>query len=284
MQHTIAIKRPNEALELTHIDGEYRCDVRKVYDKDPEDYTYLQYVTIRESGDRVLALAVDEDGLGKNLPSNFHMLLRSGNHSFYDTIVGTAVFLAYRWEDPYEKEIYDFELLDLNKEDIQAINHLLSTQTQQKYRTIAQMDPFVHKDKHMVIFEEIKDIEEHLAAPKAGLTSIPSFFVAHYLFSHWPVGKAPICFFADKMGTIKYKAGIKVASRIGRTMEFYCEEETTAKNFSMEVRIGDVGITVEQAAPLLIRYLESMQKMGLPAYLYVTEETATLLQDKKRGN
>lgn len=142
-KHKIALKRPGCSLEPLSFDGTYRCDVKPLLNGDSKGTT-LQYVMLRQTEDgRCLCMVCDEDGHYKQLPYNFSMITKSGSYKFLSKIVGTVVFVCYRWENVWTKEIYDFELLDLNDDEISIINTILGDQYQERVKHIAAHDPSV---------------------------------------------------------------------------------------------------------------------------------------------
>lgn len=113
--------------EIVESDLKYRSAFCKPYIKDAET---IQYVALNE--ERTLFLAVDEDGLLKQLPLNFFMEVvnPSLGMSRVDVIVGTAVFLKIKKVNAFIQEVYDYEVTDLTDDDIAVINRLLDTQNQ----------------------------------------------------------------------------------------------------------------------------------------------------------
>lgn len=150
--HKIAIKRPRCALEPLAFEGTYRSDVRPLLDGQ-SGYVTLQYVMLRQTPEgRCLCMVCDEDGRYKQLPHNFSMITKSGGYKFLSPIVGTVVFVCYRWEDVWSKEIYDFELLDLNDDEVSIINTILSDQYQERVKIMAQNDPTIHDKPIFTVF------------------------------------------------------------------------------------------------------------------------------------
>lgn len=142
--YKIAIKRPDSPLELLDFEGTYRCDVKPLLNGKAEGTT-LEYVMLRQTKDgRCLCMVCDEDGRYKQLPYNFSMITKSGSHKFLSRVLGTVVFVCYRWEDVWAKEIYDYELLDLNDHEISIINTILGDQYQERVKVISQQDPTIH--------------------------------------------------------------------------------------------------------------------------------------------
>jgi hypothetical protein len=80
------------------------------------------------------------------------MITKSGGYKFLSPIVGTVVFVCYRWEDVWSKEIYDFELLDLNDDEVSIINTILSDQYQERVKVMAQNDPTIHDNPIFTVF------------------------------------------------------------------------------------------------------------------------------------
>lgn len=78
-------------------------------------------------------MGVDEDGLMKQLPLNF--LMSMPNPIFpVQYIVGTVVFARCKPCNPYEEEIWDFEVTDVTDEDIKRIEGYLSDIRQNSLR------------------------------------------------------------------------------------------------------------------------------------------------------
>ena len=78
-------------------------------------------------------MGVDEDGLMKQLPLNF--LMSMPNPIFpVQYIVGTVVFARCKPCNPYEEEIWDFEVTDVTDEDIKRIEGYLSDIRQSSLR------------------------------------------------------------------------------------------------------------------------------------------------------
>ena len=65
-------------------------------------------------------MGVDEDGLVKQLPLNFLMSMQNPIYPV-QYIVGTVVFARCKPCNPYEEEIWDFEVTDVTEEDIKRI-------------------------------------------------------------------------------------------------------------------------------------------------------------------
>lgn len=124
----IIVKEPGKEMRVVDFDGKYRCDVKPFLG---EDIT-LEYVQMQGGEDSRLAMVCDEDGKIKQLPYNFCLPLQFWG---VDAIVGTICFVRYRWENPWEKELWDFELMDLTDEDISAIRRVLGEPYQKALRS-----------------------------------------------------------------------------------------------------------------------------------------------------
>lgn len=74
-------------------------------------------------------MGVDEDGLPKKLPFNFFMDINN-LYSPIQPIVGTAVFVRCKPCNPYEEDIWDYEVDDMTDRDKGIVEHLLSYENQ----------------------------------------------------------------------------------------------------------------------------------------------------------
>lgn len=267
MKHKVAVKYPGKPLEIVEIESQYRTDVKSLITKD--DDTILQFVIMKQTGDRVFCFACDEEGLYKDLPLNFEMLTQSGNTSFLSRVVGTVVFLVYELEDVYNQEIYDFEIRDITDKDIELAEHLLNEKTQKQAKALAKMDPHIH-DKAEFVFQPIDNLEEFLKGSSTSLHRIPSYLIPIEIFRVFE-NKKTIEFYTDPAGTHKYMAGIRV--EIGGWVVFYCNNAVTAKNFEIRHGLLKENITTEVREKYMQRFLISMFKMGLPSFLYVSQDT-----------
>lgn len=78
-------------------------------------------------------MGADEDGLMKQLPLNFLMSMPNPICPI-QYIVGTVVFARCKPCNPYEEEIWDFEVTDVTDEDIKRIEGYLSDIRQSSLR------------------------------------------------------------------------------------------------------------------------------------------------------
>ena len=82
-------------------------------------------------------MGVDEDGLMKQLPLNFLMSIHNPIYPV-QYIVGTVVFARCKPCNPYEEEIWDFEVTDVTEEDIKRIEGYLNDYYQSALRLAVQ--------------------------------------------------------------------------------------------------------------------------------------------------
>lgn len=82
-------------------------------------------------------MGVDEDGLAKQLPLNFLMSMQNPIYPV-QYIVGTVVFARCKPCNPYEEEIWDFEVADVTEEDIKRIEGYLNDYYQSALRLAVQ--------------------------------------------------------------------------------------------------------------------------------------------------
>lgn len=82
-------------------------------------------------------MGVDEDGLMKQLPLNFLMSIQNPIYPV-QYIVGTVVFARCKPCNPYEEEIWDFEVTDVTEEDIKRIEGYLNDYNQSALRLAVQ--------------------------------------------------------------------------------------------------------------------------------------------------
>jgi hypothetical protein len=123
----VIVKEVGKKLVVRDIDCKYRNECGDLIEKN----ITKEYVTIK---DKELYMVVDEDGINKNLSLNF---LISTNNPFYPVqiIVGDVVFCRIKWENPLEKELYDFEVADITEEDLKEVAELLDVKYQRELAT-----------------------------------------------------------------------------------------------------------------------------------------------------
>ncbi len=78
-------------------------------------------------------LVVDEDGLSKQLPLNFFMdFTNSGSPFPVQAIVGDVLFVRNKPCNPYEEEMWDFEVTDVTDKDIERVQKMLAADVQNR--------------------------------------------------------------------------------------------------------------------------------------------------------
>lgn len=124
MKHKVIVKLPNKSVEVREVEAEYRCDCKNLV---LDDASMIQYVEMPlTAGDSRFCFLCDEEGLIKDLPFNFYMPSQSPFGGMtVEKIVGGAVFIRYRWEDPFFKELWDFQLEDVTAADVEAIKRIV---------------------------------------------------------------------------------------------------------------------------------------------------------------
>lgn len=127
MKIRIAIKEPNKPLEIVMVEEGYRTETVKHFLDG-----YVQFIGL-DGGKRLLTMGVDEDGLSKELPTNFYL---ATNNFPSEKIVGMAVFTRRKYANAFEKNIYDYTLEDLTDLDIKSIERILGEEYQRKVEQI----------------------------------------------------------------------------------------------------------------------------------------------------
>ena len=123
----IAVKRPNEDYEIVEVDKGFRSDILKKFIPSLSDYDRCDFV--RCSKDGLFTVGVDEEGLLKELETNFY--IETSNFPA-ERLVGVAVFTRVAYVNPCVEEIYDFTLVDLTDDDIRHIEETLNKEYQEK--------------------------------------------------------------------------------------------------------------------------------------------------------
>lgn len=124
----IIVKRPKEKAQILEVPKGYRGNVIKQFIGEDN---YVEYV--RMSSDGLLSLAIDEEGLLKELETNFYL---ETNTFPIQRMVGVAVFFRVEYVNVFEKEIFDYTLEDLTDEDIEHINKSLDEKYQAELEKI----------------------------------------------------------------------------------------------------------------------------------------------------
>lgn len=76
-------------------------------------------------------MGVDEDGLPKQLPLNFLMEMNNPHYPV-QLIVGTVVFVRCKPCNPYEEEIWDYEVADITDSDKERVEKWLDREYQSR--------------------------------------------------------------------------------------------------------------------------------------------------------
>ena len=76
-------------------------------------------------------MGVDEDGLPKQLPLNFLMEMNNPHYPV-QLIVGTVVFVRCKPCNPYEEEIWDYEVTDVTDSDKEKVEKWLDREYQSR--------------------------------------------------------------------------------------------------------------------------------------------------------
>lgn len=197
----MAVKRPGENLEVMTLNGFYRSDVKPLVEEN-SDHLTLDYVMIHQNGNRCLCMACDQDGCFKTLEHNFDMITKSGSHKFLSHIKGNAVFLCYQWE----KEIYDFELLDMTDEELEIVRHIVSPEYQKGVRMTKEHDKSILENT--LVFESIDSQSNDDFMP--GLVEIPVNKACLYL-SVFGLAGLDIKLYTDMGGIDGYRVRIRRA-------------------------------------------------------------------------
>jgi hypothetical protein len=118
--HKFIIKKPDAPFEVIETDNTYSGECGKLIDG-TENIT-VQRVYMNDN--MTFTMLVDEDGLPKELPLNFFLTV---NNPYFpvQAIVGTVVFVRTKYVNPYEEEIWDFEVESITDEDIEQVEKLL---------------------------------------------------------------------------------------------------------------------------------------------------------------
>lgn len=153
-QSRILVKRVGCDLQEVSLPGDeivYRDDAMKRFIN--TEYR-VEYVPLTPDG--LFCLAVDEDGLHKNLEQNFLLKMNSPYWPI-QKIVGTAVFVRRK---PVEHcgEIWDYEVTDLTDEDIDLANSIIHERNQVEWKS-----QFSDYGKGAMVCEPITNIEDFLA-------------------------------------------------------------------------------------------------------------------------
>lgn len=266
-KHTIIVKRPDKVPEIIEFEGQYRCDLKKLFGNDSN--IILDYVMLGSSGDRCFAMACDQNGKFKSLDPNFNLITQSGGHKFFSNILGTAVFFCYQYEDVWEKEIWNFQLLDLEQSQISRIMTILSEPYQRYLLAEKRRNPNLHHNEMIITrFQPVQ--RTHLA-----------FFFVMLGFPGLKMKFAtqPDCAEEYELTVKKGKAN---------TEKLICSGVTIARKMSFQIPAFTSGkAQCEEAFDERLRKLpkvkQSLVSIGIPKTVYVTEGDVGLVMQEVRS-
>ena len=125
----VFVKEVGKKGEIKDSESNVRGEVCKQYMPD----AFIEFVKLRDevSEPSALVMMVDEDGLSKDLETNFLLSFNSPINPI-QKIVGTVIIMSLkRPSEEEEGELDDYEVLDLTDKDIEMINGILSEKYQQ---------------------------------------------------------------------------------------------------------------------------------------------------------
>ena len=120
----IAVKEVGKELKIVETEQKYRSASTRRY---IGVGTITEFVPLNK--ECTLCIGVNEDGLRLDLPTNFLLQMNSPYWPI-QKMVGTVVFVRHKDVNPYEKEIWDFEVEDLRDSDLKLIEKILSDENQ----------------------------------------------------------------------------------------------------------------------------------------------------------
>lgn len=128
----VLLKKVGCPLEVVDTDKKYFGDcVRSFLGKDVTVERVYMGKSFGGANRFEFIMGVDEDGLPKQLPFNFFLPFENPFFPI-QTMVGTVVFVRCKPCDPYEKEIWDYEVTDIKDSDKEKIEKILSPMVQHK--------------------------------------------------------------------------------------------------------------------------------------------------------
>jgi len=122
----IGVKEVGKPLQFVQTEEKYRSDCCKKHIGLDIDNDRCDFVGLSQDG---LFLAVDEEGLLKNSPTNFYLEMQNPQYPI-QKMVGTGVFVRIKPVNIYEEEIWDYEVTDLTQADMAFILTLLNDRYQ----------------------------------------------------------------------------------------------------------------------------------------------------------
>ena len=134
----IIVKEPGKAPAIKQTEEKYRTKACKPYIAGEDSDTIVQFLKLDEKG--TLWMGCDEEGLLKDLPTNFYL----HNGFFAERIVGNVVFIRTDYiagERFFTEEIYDYETKPLTAEDISFVLSLLDERKQKELKEQNESNP-----------------------------------------------------------------------------------------------------------------------------------------------
>lgn len=120
----IIVKEVGKPMQIVDASCVYRNEPGKLYVSNGS----IDYVDIVP---HELSMLVDGEGHLTGLPTNFYLAFK--NQYFpVQKIVGTVVFARYQWENPWGKEIWDYQLQDITDADIAIVKNILDDAAQKR--------------------------------------------------------------------------------------------------------------------------------------------------------
>ena len=109
------LKRVGELPQVVETDKRYQTEAVREFlpDVDIQQRVYLE-------DNMRFTMIVDENGLSKNLPLNFLMEMASNVYPV-QLIVGDVVFVRTKYADPFEEELWDYEVEDVTAADLEKV-------------------------------------------------------------------------------------------------------------------------------------------------------------------
>lgn len=121
----IGIKRVGQPFEIIETNEKYRSDcARKLIGCKYDEGVWLDSV-------RTFSLMVDEEGLRKELPTNFLMAMTNPYFPI-QKMVGDVVFVRTKPVQSFYEEIWDYEIEDLTQMDVEIIRRILDSDLQKR--------------------------------------------------------------------------------------------------------------------------------------------------------
>lgn len=121
----IGVKEVGKPLEMRRTSEKYRSDCcTKIMGL--KEFDRCDYIALSNDG---LFLALDEEGLLKDLPINFYIETTSTDFPI-QKMVGTAVFVRIKPVNVWEHEIWDFEVEPMTTKDCFLVANILNEEYQ----------------------------------------------------------------------------------------------------------------------------------------------------------